>query len=43
MLVILATSEAEIRRIMLQDQPLQIVHKTLSPKISRAKLTGGVA
>jgi hypothetical protein len=28
--VILATQEAEIRRIMVQSQPGQIVHKTLS-------------
>jgi hypothetical protein len=30
--VILATQEAEIRRIMVQSQPMQIVHKTLSQK-----------
>jgi hypothetical protein len=29
-LVILAIQEAEIRRIMVQSQPGQIVHKTLS-------------
>jgi hypothetical protein len=28
--VILATEEAEIRRIAVQNQPQQIVHKTLS-------------
>jgi hypothetical protein len=28
--VILATQEAEIRRIMVQSQPGQIVHETLS-------------
>jgi hypothetical protein len=28
--VILATQEAEIRRIMVQSQPRQIVHETLS-------------
>jgi hypothetical protein len=28
--VILATQEAEIRRIMVQSQPEQIVHETLS-------------
>jgi hypothetical protein len=31
-LVILATQEAEISRIMVQSQPRQIVHKTLSQK-----------
>jgi hypothetical protein len=31
-LVILATWETEIRRIMVQGQPVQIVHETLSPK-----------
>jgi hypothetical protein len=30
--VILATWEAEIKRIMVQGQPGQIVHETLSPK-----------
>jgi hypothetical protein len=30
--VILASQEAEIRRIMVQSQPGQIVHKTLSQK-----------
>jgi hypothetical protein len=30
--VILATWEAEIRRIEVQDQPKQIVHETLSLK-----------
>jgi hypothetical protein len=30
--VILATQEAEIRRIVVQSQPGQIVHKTLSGK-----------
>jgi hypothetical protein len=30
--VILATQEAEIRRIWVQSQPRQIVHKTLSQK-----------
>jgi hypothetical protein len=30
--VILATWEAEIRRIVVQGQPGQIVHETLSPK-----------
>jgi hypothetical protein len=31
--VILATQEAEIKRIVVQSQPRQIVHKTLSRKI----------
>jgi hypothetical protein len=31
-LVILATQEAEIRRIVVQSQPGQIVHETLSQK-----------
>jgi hypothetical protein len=35
--VIPATQEAEIRRIMVQDQPRQIVHKTLSQKIPNTK------
>jgi hypothetical protein len=30
--VILATQEAEIRRIAVQSQPKQIVHETLSQK-----------
>jgi hypothetical protein len=30
--IILATQEAEIRRIMVQSQSKQIVHKTLSQK-----------
>jgi hypothetical protein len=30
--VILATQEAEIRRIVVQSQPEQIVHETLSQK-----------
>jgi hypothetical protein len=35
--VILATHEAEIRRIMVWSQPWQIVHKTLSQKIHHKK------
>jgi hypothetical protein len=38
--VILATREAEIRRIEVRSQPRQIVFKTLSPTQKRA---GGVA
>jgi hypothetical protein len=40
---ILATWEAEIRRVMVQGQSGQIVHETPSPKITMAKWTGGVA
>jgi hypothetical protein len=29
--IILATQEAEVRRISIQSQPRQIVHETLSP------------
>jgi hypothetical protein len=35
--VILATQEAEIRRIMVRSQPGQIVHETLSQKKKRKK------
>jgi hypothetical protein len=35
--VILVTQEAEIRRIMVQSQPGQIVHETLSRKNSSEK------
>jgi predicted P-loop ATPase len=41
--VILATQETEIRRMAVQSQPRQIVHKTLSRKNSSQKRTGGVA
>jgi hypothetical protein len=41
--VILATQEAEIRRIMVQSQPWQIVCKTLSRKNPSQKRAGGVA
>jgi hypothetical protein len=42
--VILATQEAEIRRIMVQSQPGQKVHKTLSWKkfCTKKKRGGGV-
>jgi hypothetical protein len=43
MLVILATREAEMRRIMVQRQPWQVVSKTLSQKNSSRKRAGGVA
>jgi hypothetical protein len=35
--VILATQEAEIRKTMVQSQPRQIVHKTLSQKTHHKK------
>jgi hypothetical protein len=41
--VILATQEADIRRIMVRGQPEQIVHKTLSRTNSTQKRAGGVA
>jgi hypothetical protein len=41
--VILATQEAEIRRIMVQSQPGQIVCKTLSQKTLHKNRAGGVA
>jgi hypothetical protein len=40
--VILATWEAEIRRITVQSHSKQIVHKTPVSKTTRAKWTGGV-
>jgi hypothetical protein len=41
--VILATQEAELRRIEVQSQPGQIVGETLSQKTQHKKRTGGVA
>jgi hypothetical protein len=41
--VILATQEAEIRRIAVQSQPGQIVHEILPQKNPSQKRTGGVA
>jgi hypothetical protein len=41
--VILATKEAEIRRITVQSQPGQIVCETLSLKTLHKNRTGGVA
>jgi hypothetical protein len=41
--IIVATWETEIRRIMVQVQPGQIVHETHISKITRAKWTGDVA
>jgi hypothetical protein len=40
--VILTTQEAEIRRILVQSQPGQIVRKTLSRKTLHRKRAGGV-
>jgi hypothetical protein len=40
--VILATQEAEIRRIAVRSQPRQIVLETLISKISITKRAGGV-
>jgi hypothetical protein len=41
--VILATQEAEIRRIKVQSQPGQIVHKTLFRKTLHKNRAGSVA
>jgi hypothetical protein len=41
--VILATQDAEIRRIAIQSQPGQIIHETLSQKNLSQKMAGGVA
>jgi hypothetical protein len=41
--VILATQEAEIRKITVQSQPKQIVHETLSQKYPTRNRTGGVS
>jgi hypothetical protein len=41
--IILATQEAEIRRIMVGSQPRQIVYETLSQKSPSQKRAGGVA
>jgi hypothetical protein len=38
--IILATQEAETRRIAVQDQPGQIVHETLSKKKSEGWWSG---
>jgi hypothetical protein len=43
MLVILATQEAEIRRIAVQGQPRQIILETLAQKNPSHKWAGGVA
>jgi hypothetical protein len=43
MAVILATQEAEIRRIKVRSQPGQIVPETLSQKYLTQKGAGGVA
>jgi hypothetical protein len=41
--VVLATQEAEIRKISVQSQPRQIVHEPLSQKKQTPKRAGGVA
>jgi hypothetical protein len=41
--IILATQEAEIRRIVVQSQSRQIVHETLSRKNPSQKRAVGVA
>jgi hypothetical protein len=41
--VILATQEAEIRRILVQSQLRQVVHEPLSQKNPSQKRAGGVA
>jgi hypothetical protein len=41
--IMVATQEAEIRRIMVGSQPGQIVWETLSQKIRNTKKAGGVA
>jgi hypothetical protein len=41
--IILATQEAEIRRIVVQSQPRQIVRETLFQKYPSQKRAGGVA
>jgi hypothetical protein len=43
MAVILAIQEAEIRRTVVQSQPGQIVHETLSQKTPHKNRAGGVA
>jgi hypothetical protein len=41
--IILATQEAEIRRIMVQSQPRHIVHKTLPQKTHHKNRAGEMA
>jgi hypothetical protein len=41
--VILATQETEIRRLVVQRQPEQIIHKTLSQKYPSQERAGRVA
>jgi hypothetical protein len=43
MSVIPVTQEAEIRKILVQSQPRQIVHKTLSQKTHHKNRADGVA
>jgi hypothetical protein len=40
---LLATQEAEIRRIVVRSQPRQIVHESLSQKTPSQKMAGGVS
>jgi hypothetical protein len=40
---ILATQKAEIRRLIVQSQPGQILHETLSQQTFHKNMTGGVA
>jgi hypothetical protein len=41
--IILATREAEIRRIVVQSQPWEIVYETLNQEYPTQKWVGGVA
>jgi hypothetical protein len=41
--IIFATQEVEIRKISVQSQPEEIVHKTLSQKYPMQNRVGGVA
>jgi hypothetical protein len=41
--VTLATQEAEIRRIAVQNLPWQVLHETVSQKTLHKNRTGGVA
>jgi hypothetical protein len=43
MLIVLVTQEAEIRRIMVQSQPRELVRETLSRKTLHKNRAGGVA
>jgi hypothetical protein len=43
MLIILATRDAQLRRIVVLSQPTQIAHETLSQKNPIQKRAGGMA